>query len=262
MKLFGTFVGINKYKDSRIRPLRFATRDAQQFYKVINERIKSSERRTWLLTDEAATKTEVMKLIGTKLASQVLEDDIVLLYLSTHGSPETSGNIDDTSRYLIMHDTDYNDIFSSGIDLERELTTLVKRIRSKWVLFIVDSCFSGKAGGRTFEGPVLSSLSLRGKDGISLQSFSLGQGRIMIAACDDDEVALESERLEHGVFTFQLLRVLTDPRIPNVKSDFGHTIGVGMFYEEVAKRVAEFTGGKQRPILNGRLAGAQIPMLI
>jgi uncharacterized caspase-like protein len=134
MKLFGVFVGINKYKDSRIRPLNFAARDAQHFYDVVNERIEKSERKTWLLTDEAATRTGFMRLVGTELAGQVSENDLVLLFFSGHGSPETSGHIDNTSRYLIMHDTDYNNIFSTGIDLERELTTLVKRIKSKWVM--------------------------------------------------------------------------------------------------------------------------------
>ena len=256
MKFYSVFVGINEYQDQRISPLRFAIHDAQQFYERAIEYWANDEQETWLLTDQEATKKRVTSLIGTELASQVQEDDMVLFYFSGHGSPETTGEIDNISRYLIMYDTDYKDIFTTAIDLERELDRLLKRLKSKWIVGFIDSCFSGRVGGRTFEGPKLMDIDMRGKGRDLLQKLEFGEGRILMTACDDNEIAFESSKLGHGVFTFQLLRLLTDRRF------LRPTIGIGELYDQVTRMVKEFTSGEQHPILHGRARGVQVPLLL
>ncbi len=255
MKLYGVFVGINEYRDPRIKNLRFAVRDAQKFHNIVEARVVQDERKTWLLTDGYATRERVKHTIGTELAYQAGKDDIVLLYFSGHGSPETTPQIDSLSRYLILYDTDYYRIYATGIDLEQEIPELLKRIRAKLIIVFIDSCFSGMAGGRTFEGPNLlaSGLNLRTGE-LSLNHLELGEGRVIITASGDNEVALENQKLEHGVFTFQLLRILTDTRN-------GHSsLGIGSVYELVKSQVKKYTGGRQCPVLNGRISDAKIPL--
>jgi uncharacterized caspase-like protein len=210
MKLYGVFVGIDVYEDQRIRKLNFAVHDAKQFHRIVAERILDRECVTRLLTDHHATKTNILSIIGNQLAGEATADDFVLLYFSGHGSPETSSAVDTVSRYLIMYDTDYEDIFATGLDLERDIVRLLERLKSNLVVVFIDSCFSGRAGGRTFEGPnlVKAGLDLRGPEGISLQKLKLGGGRVIITACKDNEVAREDRKLGHGIFTFHLLRVL------------------------------------------------------
>ncbi len=255
MKLYGVFVGVNDYRDNRIRNLQFAAHDAKQFHRIVSDRISKDESKTWLLTNQRATRDIVIHTIGTELAYQVNNDDIVLLYFSCHGSPETTPQVDNLSRYLILHDTDYSRIFATGIDLERTIPRLLERISAKLILVFIDSCFSGMAGGRTFEGPNLKNSGLTPRGVLSLKELELGEGRIILAACGDNEVALEDRKLGHGVFTFQLLRILTDSRSGNV------SVGVGNLYEMVKELVKNYTSNRQCPILNGRISDARIPIL-
>ena len=71
---------------------------------------------------------------------------MVLMLFACHGSPETSGSIDDISRYLVLHDTAYDSVYATGLDLEREDSVLIERIRSRLVVVFIDACFSGRAG--------------------------------------------------------------------------------------------------------------------
>ena len=255
MKLFGVFVGVNDYRDNRISNLQFAAHDAEQFHRIVNHRISKDENKTWLLTNQQATRDSVVHTIGTELAYQVNNDDIVLLYFSCHGSPETTPQVDNLSRYLILHDTDYSRIFATGLDLERTVPNLLERISARLILVFIDSCFSGIAGGRTFEGPNLRGSGLIPRGELSLKELDLGEGRIILTACGDNEVALEDSKLEHGVFTFQLLRILTDRRSGNL------SLGIGNLYEMVKEKVKIYTNNQQCPILNGRISDARIPLL-
>jgi uncharacterized caspase-like protein len=256
--LHAILVGINKYKDPNIRDLSFARNDAEVFGKLLEERIHPSERKIRLLLDQDATKRKIMTSIGEDLPRSVGKDDVVLLYFSGHGSPETDGSPDEISRYLITHDTEYENIYATGIDMERELPRWFERINeSKLILMFVDSCFSGRAGGRTFEGPNLNAKrsSFRDVSPVKLSELDLGEGRLMIAACDDDQVAREMGELKHGVFTYYLLQKLQQP----VSSE--KTISLNGLYDDVAESVKKHTNGRQIPIINGRSRVARFPLL-
>jgi uncharacterized caspase-like protein len=255
MKLYGVFIGIDKYLDPKIHSLKYAKFDAQQFYGLFEQKLSSTDRTLWLLIDQQATKLQIEKTIGESVSRLAREDDIVLLHFSGHGSPEAHGSIDTVSRYLIAYDTEYGSIFATGIDMGQELKILFQRIRSKLVFFFIDSCFSGLAGGRTFEGPgIRRALGYRGT--ISLQKLNLGEGRLVMAACDDNQVAREDAKLGHGIFTYYLLQSLTNPEY------ISETISIGQVYDQVYLNVKHHTGGRQTPILNGRNKFAQMPMLV
>jgi uncharacterized caspase-like protein len=182
----------------------------------------------------------------------------VLLYFAGHGSPEADAQTVTTGRYLILHDTDHRYIHTTGIDMDCELQTWFDRLHSpRLVLLLLDACFSGRAGGRTFEGPVLRrQRSLhRGVSPISLANLDLGEGRILMAACRDDEVAGEDTLLRHGVFTYYLLQRF------HARPGDAPTLGIGSLYEEVASNVRAYTTNQQRPILKGRLDGGRVPLL-
>ncbi len=256
--LHAVLVGINKYKDPNINNLSFAKNDAVVFGKLLEDRIQQSDRTIRLFLDEAATKRNIMAAIGEDLPRSVAPDDIVLLYFSGHGSPEMDNSTDKTSRYLIPHDAEYSNIYATGIDMERELPRWFERItQSKLVLMFIDSCFSGRSGGRTFEGPSIKAQRSEYRDisPIELSQLELGEGRLMIAACDDDQVARETSELQHGVFTYYLLQTLQQP--PKAEK----TISLNALYEEVANQVSAYSIGRQVPVINGRSRIARFPLL-
>jgi uncharacterized caspase-like protein len=257
MKLYGVFVGVDTYLDGRITPLRFARTDAELFYDTVKQGIDAQERDIRLITDENAKKSAIVKTIGEEFSRIVNEDDIVLLYFACHGSPEMAGSIDRVSRYLILHDTEYERIYSTGLELETELQRICfHRLRAKLIVVFIDACFSGRAGGRTFEGPQI--FRNRQESGtratVRLRDFEPGDGRIILAAADDTEVAREYPTLQHGVFTYYLVRALSST--PAV----GDAISISSLYDDVSQQVHQHTDGRQNPVLIGRTKLGRLPL--
>lgn len=254
--LHAVIVGIDKYRDPQINNLSYARADAEALAGLIAAGIHPTERKVRLLLDEEATKRNVTVAIGEELPRIAKPEDVILLYFACHGSPETESSPDEASRYLIAHDTEFENIYATGIDMERDLPHWFERIREpKLILQFIDACFSGRAGGRTFEGPRLNRAraQLRTLGAVSLKSLDLGEGRLMVTACDDDQVAREDRGFGHGVFTYYVLETLKRPHLDQ------ETISVHMLYEEVAQSVRKYTVGRQVPVINGRSRFAQLP---
>jgi uncharacterized caspase-like protein len=251
-------IGIDKYTDPKIPNLRYAKKDAEAVYELLLSGIFPSDRSVALLTDESATKRNLMVAIGEELVRTTSHLDTVVIYFAGHGSPETVVGSDEASRYLVLHDSEYENIYATGIDMERDLSRWFTRLRDpNLIVMFLDCCFSGRAGGRTFEGPHLHRVRTRyrGPSPVKLRNFDWGQGRLIMTACDDDQVACEDDRLEHGIFTHHLLAKL--------QADEGcdPAIGIGELYEGVCKAVRGATGDRQIPIINGRGRAPSLPRL-
>jgi len=254
VKMHCVFIGIDLYKDKKINSLRYAKADAEKFYHQVIGSPVACEAHIQLLTNQQATKQKILKVVGETLPRNVARDDPVLLYFSGHGSPETSNSPDRVARYLVTYDTEYESIFATAIDLERDLTRLIERIPSNLIVVLLDTCFSGRAGGRTFEGPNVRASRASWRESFKLADLKLGEGRLLLAACDDDEVAYEDPTLKQGVFTYYLLQALTA----------SHTseswISLNALYEKTSQNVHAFTMGRQTPIMNGRMKMACLPL--
>jgi uncharacterized caspase-like protein len=251
MKLYGIFIGIDRYEDRRINSLLYARSDAEVFYETVEGSLSKNEAQLSLLVDQQATRRGILELIGERLPRLVTTEDIVLLFFAGHGTPETEISIDNVARYIVTYDTNYDSIFATAIDMERDLTRLIERIPAKLIVVFLDTCFSGKSGGRTFEGPNLAKYRAGWRDGAKLPDLDLGEGRVILAASDSNELAREDSTLKHGVFTFFVLNTLT--------SNGSQWVSLNVLYETVSQRVREYTKGRQHPIMNGRVRMAGLP---
>jgi uncharacterized caspase-like protein len=254
--LHAVVIGINSYQDPRIPNLKYACADADSIARLIESAIHPEDRRVVLLRDSEANAVAIRRAIGEALPRMATaREDIVLLYFAGHGSPETDRYPVRASRYLVAHDTAYDSIFATAIDMEIELVNWFERIQEpQLIILFVDACFSGRAGGRTFEGPMLKKARARLRDGpIRLKELELGKGRAILSACDDDEVAEEMHDLGHGVFTHALVKVLSN------KSTH-RSISLASVYDQVRQQVRTRTARRQNPVLNGRAAGARLPL--
>lgn len=263
--LHAVIVGIDVYQDKAIPSLSCARSDARALSDLLERRIPAGERRVTLLEDQGATRLHVMAAIGEDLPNVVEENDTVLLYFACHGSPERRSSRDRRSSYLIPYDTDYQRIYATAIDMDRDVPAWLDRLAeagAKLVVLFLDTCFSGSAGGRTFVGPTLLSspkipgyLEFDDPDPIPFKDLDLGRGQAIFSAADRDQVAIEDPRLGHGVFTYQLLRALTKAR------DGARTVHLGVLYAEVCDAVCSATGDRQEPVLSTRLKNARLPCL-
>ncbi|MEO3863319.1 caspase family protein [Acrocarpospora sp. B8E8] len=251
--LHAVLVGIDRYRDRRIRNLRFARSDAEAVARLLT-RVDPAERDIRLLLDEEATKHAIMTEIGVRLRGQAGPDDVVLIYFAGHGSPEQGQRPDDVARYLVTHDTEKSNIYATAIDFDNEINRWFERIdRPKLVLMLIDSCFSGGAGGRTFMGPELQHrrAGSRAPISLSLKDLDLGEGKLIITACGEDERAEESPAVGGGVFTHFLIKG------PAAAGE--NTVGLHSLYEQVARSVRDWSRKNQNPIIYGRSSYARFP---
>lgn len=254
-RLWSVSIGIDRYADPLIAPLSHAVDDAVAFDRGVRSISPRDRVQSILLTDGKATVRSIRTSIGEDIAGGAAENDVVIIFFAGHGSPETSTGIDEVSRYLVLHDTAYESIFATALDLERDFVHLLERIKARTIVVFIDACFSGAAGGRTFEGPSLHHSRRALRHGrLAFEDLELGAGRVIISACDDGQVAQESDSLSHGVFTYCLLQRLT------ARSDDEQTVSVPQLYDEVATEVARRTAGQQHPVLNGRARLLRVPV--
>ena len=247
--LRSVLVGIDVYQDPFIPGLSRARADAEALARLLEQRIRPDERSVLLLVDQDATQRRIDVAINETLHRSVNPGDVVLLYFACHGSPERRAAKDKRSRHLIAHDTEYGRIFATGIDMERDIPAWFERLEeAKLVVLLLDTCFSGAVGGRTFMGPTLRANprvegSLSEPQPASIKDLDLGRGRVILCACDDDQLAREDPALGHGVFTHHLLQGLTRDR------DASPTVDLVDLYQQVAKGVSSATQDKQQPVI-------------
>jgi len=238
-------IGIGSFADHGIKSLRYTTADATAFAALLNDpaigRFPPSN--VHVLTDGAAT-TKAIKSELNWIARHAGPDDIVVIYVATHGSPrtlDTAGGLN----YLLTYDTqilkngafDEDSLYATAFPMVELSSAVATRMHATRTLIVLDTCFSGGSvtNGDALIGPGLANASAGPE---TLKRISEGTGRIVLAASRVDQESFESESLKHGYFTYFLLQDLTQTKgaqpitqlfenvrqqVSNrVSADFGH----------------------------------------
>jgi uncharacterized caspase-like protein len=240
-------IGINDYPN--LPKLKYAVNDAREFHRLLVERNRVPAENVVLLLDEKADLKNIRKAFGTHLRSLAGENDLVIIFFAGHGSTERdskSPDQDGLEKYLLPHDTEPKDLYSSAIPM-REIAYIFERIRSERLIFIADACYSGASGGRTVNvGSVRSGIH----DGF-LDRVASGKGKVILSASAANEVSVEKDELQHGVFTYYLLEGLRG----FADTDNDGTITVDEAYQYVSEKVPRATGQEQHPVKKGSVEG-------
>ena len=135
-----------------------------------------------------------------------------------------------------------------------EVTRIFRRLVPERVVFLIDTCFSGAAGGRSVYDPDGTGRGLLSGEFLS-RMVEGGRGRVILAASGPNESARELERLGHGVFTYFLLEGLRGRADDNRDGD----VTVDEIYEYAFQEVRKATRGEQNPT---RKAPAQVGQIL
>jgi uncharacterized caspase-like protein len=84
-----------------------------------------------------------------------------------------------------------------------------------------------------------------------LERLSGGRGKVILTASAANEVSVEKDDLQHGVFTYYLLEGLRGA----ADMDRDGTITVDEAYRYVSERVPRATGQEQHPVKKGSVEG-------
>lgn len=230
---YALVVGVGRFVNG-IRPLDYAVRDAHSFYQFLvgAGRSRFAPQNIAFLTDERATRANIAAAMDN-LRRLAEEDDLVVVYVSSHGSPpDKRGAVN-----IVTHDTEVKPrerIWHTSIN-EDMLRTFVDGLRAKRLVMILDTCYSngayravpgflppgGKSLGadetegygiaRDYGNRLIGAKDLfvdsgtpsgRESDKAMASAEAEPWGRVLIGASDSGQKSWESERLHNSIFTY------------------------------------------------------------
>lgn len=203
---WAVIIGISNYQDTQIPSLRYASSDAQAFYRwaISPDGGRYAPSQVKLLLNKEATGTNIKKALFEWLR-RALDEDMATIYFAGHGSPESPDS--QNNLFLLPYDTQYSSIATTGFPMWDIETALKRFIKAKKVVVIADACHSGGVG-LSFD------IARRSNRGIKVNPISsgiqnlsqVGDGVCVISASSDNQFSQESKKWGggHGVFTYFL----------------------------------------------------------
>jgi len=237
-------IGINGY--TSVPRLNYAVNDARSFMDYAVSHLGVLEQHSVLLTDREASKRSILRVIGDELFRNAGRNDTVIIFFAGHGasSPDTmSRDPDNIEKYLLPFDVETNALFSTAIKMD-DIAAVIDRLQAERVVFIADTCYSGASGGRTLAMNGFRSTYLSND---FLDRLAKGKGRVILAACEPGELAMEDDERGHGVFTYYLLKGLQGP----ADADSDGYITTDEIYGYLLKNVPDASNQRQHPVKRG-----------
>ncbi|GEM_PF-920097 len=234
-------IGVSKFQDASIN-LRYAAKDAKDFASYLVTDGKFAKDHVRVLVNEKATRENIMDQIGGSWLPHVVNpDDLVLIYISSHGSPSKADV--NGMNYLVAHNTDKNKLYATGVAMQELVKQVKDRVHSDRVVLMMDACHSGAAETAGAKG-------LFRIKGYNAEELAQGSGQLVICSSDPTQVSWESNRYENGVFTHYLLEGL--------KKNGGSTKLGDAFqhmHDKVQEEVLRDRGELQTPLLKSKWVG-------
>ena len=186
-------IGISNYKS--LPKAEFAKDDAQVFYDYAIRALGVKPGNIKLLMDEQADAEEIYTAFKTWLPARVKSTTDVYVFYSGHGLPTPDG----TGLYWLPQRANRDLISKTGI-LISEVNSDMQASNPKSVTIFMDACYSGQTrGGETLLASVRP-IALRS------QSTTFPANFTVISASQADQISSSSPELQHGIFSYYLMR--------------------------------------------------------
>ncbi len=234
-------VGISKFKDGSLN-LRYPSKDAKDFYDFLVTSAGFKKDHIKLLVDEEATRGRILSELGDKWLPRVANpDDLVVIYISSHGSASDMdvGGVN----YLLAHDTDVDNLYASGLPMQ-DLTRIIKgRVHADRIVLVLDACHSGAT-------TVADSKGLTRRSNVNADEIAQGTGQLVISSSLPNQVSWESKKDQNSVFTKYLMEGLKTK--PNLGEAFA------FMRNKVQEEVLRERGVLQTPVLKSKWQGNEL----
>lgn len=250
-------IGVSKYDDDALN-LAYAAKDAENLSDLFSEKDAVV---AYTLLDKKATRKNIL-LLKEKLQSTSV-DDKVILYFAGHGFLD-----ENLEFYLGTYDIDYRNPSNNGLAYE-DFEDFLDNIPARQKLMLIDACHSGEVDKENTELIALGDsdetrgiqvyqrgvkpLNAKAPSGLQ-NSFSLmkelfadvrrGTGATVISSAGGAEYAYEGKDWKNGVFTYCLLRGLSQMEADENQDG---KVTVSEIQAFVANEVPALTDGKQQP---------------
>jgi Caspase domain len=230
---YALVVGIGTFKDPGIPHLQYAAKDARDLAAVlVDPRYgRFAPANVALLTDDKATRSNILNALQD-LFLKAQEDDMVFVYVSSHGSPRRSELGLNGVGYIVTYDTALRNIYVDALDYEgfsRQVSTLKARRKAVFL----DTCFSGQAFRK---GEKALSIEGGGIDETTARLFLSGEGTYVVTSSKADERSFESDSLANSYFTHYLMAALRrsgePPTLKELFSLLAHEVPLAVSHDK------------------------------
>jgi hypothetical protein len=183
---YALIIGIGTYQHTPDMNVPITVADAQEVAAVLRnpQYCGYPDNQVKLLTDDSATREQVLAALDT-LAQQARPEDTVLLFYSGHGEYDQQNNF-----YLTTHDTRKDDrhVVPDTAISQAELLEKLRAIKAGRVLLLFNACHAGKVSPVLGDSdPALSGQPVPQQATDAL--LSTGSGRVIITACREHQVS-------------------------------------------------------------------------
>lgn len=237
---YAVVVGVAHYQNAGagLVDLRYADKDADSFRSFLLSPQGGSFPKDNILTllNEDATSEALRRALFTFL-SKPRPDDLVVIYLAGHGSPDPN---DSRNLYFLTYDTQVDDMGGTAFPMFQFQDVFDRVIKARRVVTFVDSCHSfGISGEKNIGGPHNNLINQY------IQRFASNGERAVLTASNTSELSYEDSKWGggHGVFTYYLLQGLAS----NADTNHDGTVTVAELSLYLRDKVSGATDGRQNP---------------
>ncbi len=235
-------IGVSKFADPQVPPLKYSAKDAKDFYDYLVDPAlgKFQKDHVKLLLNEDASKVNIMDMLGDSFLPHAANpNDLVVIYLSTHGSP--AGADIRGVNYVVAYDTQVRKLFATGLEMRQLLRIIKERVHTNRILLVLDTCYSGGAGSDSGKGMV--------RTNVDSSTLAQGIGSLVITSSSPDQRSWESDDLKNSYFTKYLIDSLKQSNNGSVDQAFNS------MKQKVQQSVLKDKGEVQTPIMSGSFLG-------
>jgi len=232
-------IGVEKYK--RAPNAEFSSRDAKVFYDYARRGLGVKQENIKLLLDDKADSAEILAAIKNWLPSRVSRGTShVYVFYSGHGLPSKDGG----TLYFLPHEANQEMLERTAIS-QKEVFEAVADVVPRAATFFIDSCYSGL----TRTGATLIP-SARPLQVMPRQSFNIPSNFTVISASAPDQISSSSPELQHGIFSYYLMRGMEGEADLN-KDRHITVLEMESFLSEHVLKRAKAMGRNQQPQVFG-----------
>jgi len=200
---YALVVGLNEFEHPSVNPLKYSAKDAEDFAAALRDPAigRFQPQNVKVIVNSEATSGRIRSELD-HIARIAMEDDLVVLYFSTHGSKPSMDGSKAAAAYLVTYETKPSELYSTAYGMDELAHYIKEKLRAKRVVTFLDTCFSGDTGRFMGESKGLVDDSLPTE---SIERVAQGQGSAVITSSSGQELSWESDERQNSFFTLALL---------------------------------------------------------
>ena len=239
-------IGVSKFRDPSIN-LEFTGKDATDFSALLTNPVygRFQADHVHLVTDAQATTKRIKQELNW-LARSAGRNDLAVIYLSSHGTPRQADIAG--VNYIYTADTEVTDqdsLYATALPMVEVVNVMRTRVQARRAVVFLDTCHSGEAVG--------AGLKPSSVNAATLNRMIEGVGRVVVASSQADQESYESRSINHGFFTYNLIRALKqDNGLDDIDKVYAFV------RDQVSRQVLAEKHREQTPVMSKGTQAAEI----